>query len=223
MCIRTAKQRTFIQNTASHKLRKKCIAHLRQRTLRRTQILLILQKKLRIPLSLPAVQMHNRIHIRKLPVRPVIMRPVNHMEVLSRINKQRLPLRRLTLRTVKEPQITRKRLRIEEIRTNRHNHIHRIRLHQTLTNSLILLRSAVRCRRRHHKPGSSPLMQIRIEIRNPQIIRIRHLPCIIHPNHTKRQTPCRLTRLSFNLIHIKRRIRHHIITPSLQTKHIMIK
>ena len=66
-------------------------------------------------------------------------------------------------------------------------------------------------------------MQIRIEIRNPQIIRIRHLPCIIHPNHTKRQTPCRLTRLSFNLIHIKRRIRHHIITPSRKRKHIMIK
>ena len=88
---------------------------------------------------------------------------------------------------------------------------------------ILVLALAIRRRGRHHKASTTFFVQVAIEIRNPKVVTVADFFILVDGGQTKRQSPCTLTTFGLYLIHIKRRIRHHIIAQARQIMGIVIE
>ena len=88
---------------------------------------------------------------------------------------------------------------------------------------ILILALTIRCRGCHNKAGTAFFIQITVEIGNPKIVSVSDFFAFVNTGHTKWQSACIFAGFGFYFIHVKRRIRHYIVTATVQIMCIMIK
>lgn len=124
-------------------------------------------------------------------------------ERVTSINKQHLLFSLgLCLPFIKEPQRTRQRHGVKEVRANGNHHIHRMSLQQLSANLHFRL-PGISSKIRHNETGSARFIQRTVEQLNPQVVGV------IGSRHSEWKSWVVLDLFLVHLVHIERRIRHH--------------
>ena len=88
---------------------------------------------------------------------------------------------------------------------------------------ILILSLTVRCGGRHNETCAAMLVQIRIEIGNPEIVGVADLFVFVYTRQTKRKPPGVFAGFGLDLIHVERRIRHDVVTAAVQVMCVMIE
>ena len=92
-----------------------------------------------------------------------------------------------------------------------------------LFTDVLVFALTVGSRGRHHKTRTAMLVQVGVEIGHPQIICVADFLGLVHAGQAEGQPPGTLRRLRLDLIHVKRRICHHIVAAAVQVVGIVIE
>ena len=88
---------------------------------------------------------------------------------------------------------------------------------------ITILAGAVGGGGRHNESGAAVLVQITVEIGDPEIVGVADFLVFIHARHAERQPPGALARFGFHLVHVERRVGHHIIAAADKSVRVVIK
>jgi hypothetical protein len=132
------------------------------------------------------------------------------------------PVLVLLLGAVEEPELARYRPRVEEVAADIDHDIDRASLDHLPAHDRLVPPGARRLRR-HHGPGAAGLVQIAVEIGQPQIIRVRDLAGLVDAGQAERQALLFGFDLAgVHLIHVERRIGHHEIALAGQSVRVPV-
>ena len=139
--------------------------------------------------------------ILELPFAPFVQRAIDDGIVISGVDKQNLVSNRLALGLVEKPEGTRQRFGIEEVVADRDHDVDVTRLDELFADILILPLT-VRRGGRHDESGASAIVEIGIEIGNPQIVRVADLFILVHARHTEGKPPGAFAAFRLDLVHV---------------------
>ena len=125
------------------------------------------------------------------------------------------------LRTIKEPELAGDGSRVEEVAADVDHHVHRSALNQLLPH-LCLVPPGAGCLRRHHEAGAPVLVEVTVEVLNPQIVCVENLLRLVHSGQAKRQTFFALDLLCVDLVHVEGWIGHDEVALSSQFVRVII-
>ena len=140
--------------------------------------------------------------------REVANRPGNLTEDLPRVQHQNVVAARRVglLGAIKEPQLTGHGARVEEVAANIDHDIDRAGLDQLLAHCSLVAARTGRLRRHHHA-GAARVVQIAVEVGQPEIIGVRDLLGLVDAGEAKGQAlGITLDLLRVDLVDIERRI-----------------
>ena len=187
-----------------------------------TEIIAILLQQCGILFGLAAIEPYDSVEVFELPFAPFVEPAVHNGIVIPGVDKQNLAADGFALGLIEKPQRTRQRLGIEEVVADGDHHVHVACLDKFLTN-VFVLPLTVRCGGRHNETRTTVLVQIRVEIRDPQIIGIPNFFILVYAWQTKRKSAGTLAGFGFDFIYVERRIRHDVITTAVQIVRVMVE
>ena len=120
---------------------------------------------------LTPVQPHDGIQIFQLPLAPLVQGAIHYGIVIPGIDEQHMILDGFCLTLIEEPDRTGQRFGVEKVVAHAHHHIHMAGLHQFLPDVPILT-GTVGGRRCHNESRPALLIQVGIEIGDPQVVGI---------------------------------------------------
>ena len=112
------------------------------------------------------------------------------------------------LRTVQEPELAGHRPRVEEVAAYVDHHVDGPVLHQ-LAAHLRFVASRAGCLGRHDDAGPTVLVQIAVEVREPEVVGVGDLLLLVDPGKPERQARIPPDLLCVHLVHVEGRIGHH--------------
>ena len=189
---------------------------------RAAQRRLVFLQQSRIFFYFAPVQPHNGVQVLELPLAPLVQRAVHHGVVVPTVDKQHLVPQCLRLSLVEEPQRAGQRFGVEKVVAHADHHVHMAALHQLLPDVPVLA-GAVCGGGGHDKTSPASLIQIGIKIGDPEIVCIPHLFGLVDGGQTERQASRVLGGFGIDLVHVERRIRHHIVTAAVQIVGVVVK
>ena len=123
----------------------------------------------------------------------------------------------LLLRPVEEPELAWDGARVEEVASDIDHHVHGAALDQLLTH-IGLVPPCARGLRRHDDAGASILVQVAVEVLEPQVIGVRDLLRLVNSGKAERQAFVALYLFGIDLVHIEGWIGHDEVTLSGQSR-----
>ena len=183
---------------------------------------MILRQKHLVLVLFTAIEPDNGVEVLQLPVAPLVLSAVHHGIIVAGVDEQYGVQQMFRFALIQKPQRTGQALGVEEVVAHAHHHVHMAGLDKLFTDVLVFALT-VGSRGRHHKTRTAMLVQVGVEIGHPQIICVADLLGLVHAGQAKGQPPGTLRRLRLDLIHVKRRICHHIVAAAVQVVGIMIE
>ena len=183
---------------------------------------MILRQKHLVLVLFTAIEPDNGVEILQLPVAPLVLGAVHHGIIVAGVDEQYGVQQMFRFTLIQKPQRTGQAFGVEEIVAHAHHHVHMAGLNELFTDVLVFALT-VGSRGRHHKTRTAMLVQVRVEIGHPQIVCVADLLGLVHTGQAKGQPPGTLRRLRLNLVHVKRRICHHIVAAAVQVVGIVIE
>ena len=140
---------------------------------------------------------------------------------VARVDHQHLlpPLGGLGL--VEEPQLARHRARVEETGADRHHHVQVARLDQ-LPAHLRFLAARRRRLRGHDEPGPAGVVQVAVEVGDPEVVAVGDLALLVHARKGIRQARVVLYFLRVHLVDVERRIGHDEVALAEQLVRVLV-
>ena len=183
---------------------------------------MILRQKPLVLVHLAAIEPDNGVEVLQLPVAPLVLGAVHHGIIVAGVDEQYGVQQMFRFALIQKPQRTGQTFGVEEVVAHAHHHVHMAGLDKFFTDALVFALT-VGSRGRHHKTRTAMLVQVGVEIGHPQIICVADFLGLVHAGQAKGQPPGTLRRLRLDLIHVKRRICHHIVAAAVQVVGIVIE
>ena len=145
-----------------------------------------------------------------------------HLPVdVAGVDHQHLPPPLDGLGLVEEPQLARHRTRVEETGADRHHHVQVARLDQ-LPAHLRFPDARRRRLRGHDEPGPARVVQVAVEVGDPEVVAVGDLALLVHPRKGIAQAWVVLHLLRVHFVDVERRIGHDEVALAEQLVRVLV-
>ena len=186
------------------------------------QLMAVFVHELLVLVHLATVQPDDGVQVLELPFAPLVEGAVHHGVIIPGVDEEHLVPQGFLLSFIKEPQRTGQALGVEKVVAHADHDIHMPGLHQLLADILVLA-LAVGGGGGHNKAGAAVLVQVGVEIGNPQVVGVADLLVFVDGRQAKGKSSGAQGGLGLDLVHVKRRIGHDVITATRQVVRVMVE